>query len=146
MHLSFDIICIACHKPGPFAPPAVNPFAVPAEDLKVALTSDARPLQQNAAHSDLSAAGLTAILERFFGGTWMDTELPAREIAIGRAAAMLGGVGALAERLKVSERQLDYWMSGIGTPPDTVFFDVIEIIIEQAGKAAPERPAYRSAA
>ncbi len=76
----------------------------------------------------------------------MDTELPARELAIGRAAAMVGGLGPLAERLKVSERQLDYWVRGIGTPPDTVFFDVIEIIIEQAGKAAPERPEYRSAA
>ena len=76
----------------------------------------------------------------------MDTELPARELAISRAAAMMGGLRPLAERLKVSERQLDYWVRGIGTPPDTVFFDVIEIIIEQAGKTAPERPEYRPAA
>jgi hypothetical protein len=34
----------------------------------------------------------------------------------------------------------------IGTPPDTVFFDVIDIIIERAGKAAPERPEFRTAA
>jgi hypothetical protein len=77
----------------------------------------------------------------------MDTEIPARALAIGRAAAMVGGLPQLAERLKVSERQLDYWMRDIGTPPDTVFFDVIAIIIEQAGKAPPELlPAYRSAA
>jgi hypothetical protein len=76
----------------------------------------------------------------------MDTELPSRERAIGRAAAMVGGLRPLAERLKVSERQLDYWVRGIGTPPDTVFFDVIEIIIEQAGKAVSDFPEYRSAA
>jgi hypothetical protein len=76
----------------------------------------------------------------------MDTVLPAREIAIGRAAAMVGGLGPLAQRLKVSERQLDYWMRGIGTPPDRVFFDVIEVIIEYAGKEPAERPVYRNAA
>ena len=48
-----------------------------------------------------------------------------RAAAIQRAAVILGGLGPLAERLKVSERQLDYWMRDIGRPPDTVFFDVI---------------------
>jgi hypothetical protein len=72
--------------------------------------------------------------------------LPARALAIRRAATMLGGVEPLAERLKVSERQLDYWMRDIGTPPDALFFDVIEIIIERAGKPVPERSAYRTAA
>jgi hypothetical protein len=67
----------------------------------------------------------------------METELAARALAIRRAATMVGGLGALAERLKVPERQLDYWMRDIGTPPDTVFFDVIDIIIERAGKRAP---------
>jgi hypothetical protein len=76
----------------------------------------------------------------------MDTEIPARALAIGRAAAMVGGLAQLAERLKIPERQLDYWMRDIGTPPDTVFFDVIAIIIEQAGKTPPERAAYRPAA
>lgn len=45
----------------------------------------------------------------------------------------MGGLGPLAERLKVSERQLDYWMRDIGTPPDTVFFDVIGVIIDSTG-------------
>jgi hypothetical protein len=34
----------------------------------------------------------------------------------------------------VAERQLDYWMREIGTPPDTMFFDVMNIIIENAGE------------
>lgn len=59
---------------------------------------------------------------------------------------MLGGLEALAERLKVSPRQLDYWMQDVGTPPDTVFFDVIDIIIESAGTRRPERPSWRAAA
>jgi hypothetical protein len=76
----------------------------------------------------------------------MTTELAARALAIRRAATMMGGLEALAERLQLSERQLDYWMRDIGTPPDTVFFDVIDIIIERAGKPAPGRRTYKTAA
>ncbi len=56
-----------------------------------------------------------------------------RAAAIQRAAVLMGGVGALAEKLKVSESQLDYWMHDIGSPPDTVYFDVIGVIIDSAG-------------
>ena len=75
----------------------------------------------------------------------MKTELAARALAIRRAATMMGGLDRLAERLRVPERQLDYWMRDIGTPPDTVFFDVIDIIIERAGKRTVERPLASSA-
>ena len=71
----------------------------------------------------------------------MKTEQAERALAIRRAASMMGGLAALAERLKLSERQLDYWMRDIGTPPDTVFFDVIDIIIERAGKPPRAAPA-----
>jgi hypothetical protein len=71
---------------------------------------------------------------------------PARALAIRRAATMVGGLEQLAKRLNVSERQLEYWMRDIGTPPDTLFFDVIDIIIESAGTRAFERPFYRNAA
>jgi hypothetical protein len=70
----------------------------------------------------------------------MKTELAARALAVRRAATMMGGLDRLAERLRVPERQLDYWMRDIGTLPDTVFFDVIDIIIERAGKRTAERP------
>lgn len=55
-----------------------------------------------------------------------------RAQAIQRAATLVGGVGPLAERLNVPETQLDYWMRDIGRPPDTVFFDVIGVIIDAA--------------
>lgn len=71
---------------------------------------------------------------------------PARAAAFQRAAIMVGGIERLAERLKVSERQLDYWMRDIGTPPDTVFFDVIDIIIQSAGARPSEHVSYRPAA
>ena len=67
----------------------------------------------------------------------MRSQLPKRALAFRRAATMIGGLEQLAKRLNVSERQLDYWMRDIGTPPDTLFFDVIDIIIERAGKRAP---------
>jgi hypothetical protein len=76
----------------------------------------------------------------------MKSQHPARAIAFRRAAIMVGGLERLAERLKVSERQLDYWMRDIGTPPDTVFFDVIDIIIETAGTRPLERRSYRNVA
>jgi hypothetical protein len=75
----------------------------------------------------------------------MKTELAGRALAIRRAATMMGGLDRLAERLRLPERQLDYWMRDIGTPPDTVFFDVIDIIIERAGKRTVERPLASSA-
>jgi hypothetical protein len=37
-------------------------------------------------------------------------------------------------------------MRDIGTPPDTIFFDVIDIIIERAGKPAPGHRIYKTAA
>ena len=46
---------------------------------------------------------------------------------------MLGSREELAQRLNVSQRQIDYWIREIGTPPDTVFFDVLDIIIQNAG-------------
>ena len=76
----------------------------------------------------------------------MKSQHPARALAIRRAASMMGGLEELAKRLNVPERQLEYWMRDIGTPPDTLFFDVIDIIIESAGTRAPEHPSYRSAA
>ena len=60
----------------------------------------------------------------------MGQQLLPRGAAIHRAAAILGGLRPLAQRLNVSERQLDYWLRDMGTPPDTVFFDVIDVIIE----------------
>jgi hypothetical protein len=59
--------------------------------------------------------------------------LPSRAATLERAAALVGGCAELAARLKVSQQQLDYWMVEISTPPHTVFFDAIDIIIENAG-------------
>ena len=59
--------------------------------------------------------------------------LPKRAHVLRRAASILGGTAELAERLKVPQRQVDYWIQDIGTPPDSVFFDAIDIIIESAG-------------
>jgi hypothetical protein len=63
----------------------------------------------------------------------MRQALPGRALAIKRAATIVGGLDELARRLKLPERQLDYWMRDIGTPPDSVFFDVIDVIIQSAG-------------
>lgn len=68
----------------------------------------------------------------------MRQELPERALAIRRAATIVGGLSELAQRLNVPERQLDYWLRDIGTLPDTVFFDVIDIIIERAGTRAAD--------
>jgi hypothetical protein len=59
--------------------------------------------------------------------------LPDHAATLKRAAALLGGYPELAARLKVSARQLEYWIGEMGTPPRTVFFDAIGLIIENAG-------------
>ncbi len=56
-----------------------------------------------------------------------------RVVALERAAAMLGGRAELAQRLNVPQGQVDYWIREMGTPPDTVYFDVLDIIIQNAG-------------
>lgn len=64
----------------------------------------------------------------------MRQHVSARAPAFRRAATMVGGAPELARRLNVSADQLDYWMQDMGTPPDTMFFDVLSIIIENAGE------------
>ena len=64
----------------------------------------------------------------------MNQQVPTRTLAFERAATMVGGVPELARQLNVAESQLDYWMRDIGSPPDTTFFDVLNIIIENAGE------------
>jgi hypothetical protein len=62
--------------------------------------------------------------------------LPDHALTLERAAALVGGHAELATRLKVSRWQLDYWIGEISTPPETVFFDAIDIIIEK--RRSPE--------
>jgi hypothetical protein len=59
--------------------------------------------------------------------------LPDHAGTLKRAAALIGGYPKLAARFKASQRQLDYWIGQIGTPPHTVFLHAIDIIIENAG-------------
>ena len=58
--------------------------------------------------------------------------LPDHAATLERAAASVGGYAELAARLKVSQRQLEYWIGEEETPPHTVFLDAIDIIIENA--------------
>ena len=59
--------------------------------------------------------------------------LPDHAATLKRAADLVGGYPELAVRLKVSQGQLHYWIGEIGTPPHSVFFDAIDIIVENAG-------------
>ena len=59
--------------------------------------------------------------------------LPDYLATVERAAALVGGYAELAARLKVSVRQLEYWIDEIATLPHTVFSNAIGIIIENAG-------------
>ena len=62
----------------------------------------------------------------------MRQQASARALAFERAAMMMGKTPELARQLNVAERQLAYWMRDIATPPDTMFFDLMNIIIENA--------------
>jgi hypothetical protein len=47
----------------------------------------------------------------------------------------------LATRLKMSQRQLDYWIGEIGTPLDTVFFDAIDRALTSVEDLVPKQDA-----
>ncbi len=61
-----------------------------------------------------------------------------RVVALQRAAEMVGGQAELAQRLNVPQRQVDYWIREMATPPDAVYFDVLDIIIQNAGAWKPD--------
>jgi DNA-binding transcriptional regulator YdaS (Cro superfamily) len=48
-----------------------------------------------------------------------------------RAAGILGGVDALAERLQVHPAVLVMWMRGSATLPQEVFLKVVDIVLER---------------
>jgi hypothetical protein len=64
--------------------------------------------------------------------------LPDHAATLKRPAALVGGYPELAARLKVSQPQVDYWICEIGMPPRTIFFDAIDIIIQNAGASRSE--------
>ena len=49
--------------------------------------------------------------------------------ALHRACVIVGGVGALAARMRVPEALLEAWMRGEGEPPQSVFHEAVEIIL-----------------
>ena len=51
---------------------------------------------------------------------------------LARAAAKLGGVESLAERLKISQRLLRYYITGAEPVPDVLFMGAVDVILEEA--------------
>ena len=49
---------------------------------------------------------------------------------LARAAAKLGGIEPLAERLGISQRLLQYYISGREPVPDSLFLRAIDIILD----------------
>jgi hypothetical protein len=58
--------------------------------------------------------------------------------ALHRACVVLGGIGALAQHLGVSEPALRAWLEGRDEPPHMVFLAAVEIVLlhlDEAGRA-----------
>lgn len=64
----------------------------------------------------------------------------ARSNTLRGAAQVVGGVDALAEKLGVSRRQMDRWLSGEETVPAAVFLQAVDLI-ELHDRATDPRPA-----
>ncbi len=62
---------------------------------------------------------------------------------------LLGGVGCLAERLELMQRQLTDYLTGAEPIPDEVFLVAIDVVLEELpdspGAAHADRPALRPA-
>jgi hypothetical protein len=57
-----------------------------------------------------------------------DDSVYARTLA--RAVQIVGGVDVLAVHLGVEEHALNLWLLGLGRPRPDVFFDAVDIVIE----------------
>jgi hypothetical protein len=61
-------------------------------------------------------------------GEFTDDSVYARTLA--RAVQIVGGVDVLAVHLGVEEHTLNLWLLGLGRPRPDVFFDAVDIVIE----------------
>ena len=60
----------------------------------------------------------------------MDASVTARRV-LARAAVLLGGVGLLAERFELTQRQLADHLTGAEPIPDALFLAAIDIVLEE---------------
>jgi len=69
----------------------------------------------------------------------METVRVGRRV-LARAAAKLGGVESLAERLEISQRLLQYYITGREPVPDVLFMRAIDVILEEEPPILREAP------
>lgn len=78
----------------------------------------------------------------------MDSSVTARRV-LARAAVLVGGVGFLAERLELTQRQLADHLTGAAPIPDEVFLAAIDVVLQELpdsrGAAHAGKPAIRPA-
>jgi hypothetical protein len=68
-------------------------------------------------------------------GRYVDDEPAATyRMALVRAAEILGGARALAQRLQVSMPDLTRWLAGVEKPSIGTFLKVIDILLEESRK------------
>ena len=60
----------------------------------------------------------------------MDSSVTARRV-LARAAVLVGGVGFLAERLELTQRQLSDHLTGAEPIPDEIFLAAIDVLLEE---------------
>jgi len=76
----------------------------------------------------------------------VDSTVTARRV-LARAAVLLGGVGALGERLELTQRQLTDCLTGAAPIPDELFLAAIDIVLEELpdsrSPAHADKPAIR---
>lgn len=74
----------------------------------------------------------------------MDSSVTARRV-LARAAVLVGGVGFLAERLELTQRQLTDYLTGAEPIPDEIFLAAIDVVLEELpdsrGAARADNPA-----
>lgn len=59
---------------------------------------------------------------------------------LARAAERLGGVEALAVRLKVSQRLLAHYLEGKDPVPDSLMLSAIDVVLDDAPKGGTSEP------
>lgn len=75
-------------------------------------------------------------------GDWRETleTTEATRHILARAAVRLGGVDALASRLKISQRALTLYIQGHEAAPDSLLLRAIDFILDDLPERAGEAP------
>lgn len=73
-------------------------------------------------------------------GDGMEREIDTYQLAVTRAARLVGGAKELALRLQVQQSEVERWITGEAKPASGAFLKVIDILLEEGRRPQRDPP------